>query len=49
MVSRGYDGFIHRLLYTLRELSANQANAEAAITRMGGDNFSIRLFWDKKE
>lgn len=48
MVSRGYDGFIHRLLYTLRELSCNQANAEAAVARMGGDNFSIRLFWDKK-
>jgi hypothetical protein len=47
-VSRGYDGFIHRLMYPLRDLSANKANAEAAVARMGGDNFSIRLFWDKK-
>jgi hypothetical protein len=48
MVSRGYDGFIHKLLYTQRENSANQANVEAAVARMGGDNFSIRLFWDKR-
>jgi hypothetical protein len=48
MVSRGYDGFIHKLMYPQREYSANQVNTEAAKTRMGGDNFSIRLFWDPK-
>lgn len=47
-VSGGFDGFIHRLMYPQRDLSANKANAEAAVARMGGDNFSIRLFWDKR-
>ena len=45
-VANGYDGFIHRLMYTTRELSANKANVDEAIARMGGDNFSVRLFWD---
>jgi hypothetical protein len=42
------DGFIHRLMYTTREWSANKVNVQAASDRMGGDNFGIRLFWDKK-
>jgi hypothetical protein len=42
------DGFIHRLMYPLRELTANTTNTQAAITRMGGDNFGVRLFWDKQ-
>jgi hypothetical protein len=40
-------GFIHRLPYPLREKSVNTANINEAITRMGGDNFSVRIFWDK--
>ena len=47
-VSKGYDGFIHRLLYPLRDLSANKANADEAVTRIGGDHFSSRVFWDVK-
>lgn len=46
-VSGGHDGFIHRLMYPQRELSANTVNVQAAIDRMGGDNFGVRLFWDK--
>jgi hypothetical protein len=42
------DGFIHRLMYPQREISANTANVKAATDRMGGDNFGVRLFWDKK-
>ena len=47
-IANGYDGFIHRLMYTSRELSANKVNVEEAIERMGGDNFSVRVFWDKR-
>lgn len=42
------DGFIHRLMYTTKEWSANQVNVQAAVERMGGDNFGVRLFWDPK-
>jgi hypothetical protein len=44
----GGDGFIHRLMYTVKEWSANQVNVQAAADRMGGDNFGTRLFWDPK-
>jgi hypothetical protein len=44
----GGDGFIHRLPYPSREKEVNSDNVQAAITRMGGDNFGIRLFWDPK-
>lgn len=40
-------GFIHRLTYPLREKSVNTANVNEAITRIGGDNLGIRIFWDK--
>lgn len=40
------DGFIHRLMYPVREKNANTLNANEAIERMGGDNLGIRLFWD---
>jgi hypothetical protein len=44
----GGDGFIHRLNYPVDEWSVNTDNVQAATTRMGGDNFGVRLFWDKK-
>jgi hypothetical protein len=46
--SAGYDGFIHRLMYPQRETTSNTVNCAEAATRMGGDNFSVRLFWDKR-
>jgi len=41
------DGFIHRLVYPLREVSVNSANVQEAIGRMGGDNLGNRVFWDQ--
>jgi hypothetical protein len=38
--------FIHRLVYPAREKSVNKENYDAAVTRMGGDNLGVRLFWD---
>lgn len=40
-------GFIHRLTYPLREKSVNTINVNEAITRIGGDNLGVRVFWDK--
>ena len=40
------DGFIHRLMYTLKEMSANQVNTQAAAGRIGGDKLGTRVFWD---
>jgi hypothetical protein len=38
--------FIHRLTYPAREKSVNQANYEAAVSRMGPDDLATRVFWD---
>ncbi len=40
-------GFIHRLVYPVREKSVNTENYNAAVARMGPDNFATRIFWDK--
>jgi len=40
-------GFIHRLVYPVREKSVNTANYNDAIARMGADNLATRVFWDK--
>ena len=40
-------GFIRRFIYPLKEHSANSANVEEAVARMGGDNLGTRIFWDK--
>ena len=40
------DGFIHRLIYPLKEYSINTTNVKEAVTRMGGDNLGIHIFWD---
>jgi hypothetical protein len=40
-------GFIRRLGYPTSELSVNTANVNAAITGMGPDKLSTRLWWDK--
>lgn len=41
------DGFIHRLVYPLREVSVNSTNVQEAIARMGGDNLGNHVFWDQ--
>jgi hypothetical protein len=40
-------GFVHRLVYPVREKSVNTANYNEAVTRMGADNLATRVFWDK--
>lgn len=40
-------GFIRRLPYPNNEKSVNKAQVEEAIARQGGDDFSVRVFWDK--
>ncbi len=40
-------GFVHRLVYPVRELSVNSENYQEAIARMGPDNLATRVFWDK--
>jgi hypothetical protein len=40
-------GFVRRLVYPVREQSVNSENYQAAVSRMGADNLSTRLFWDK--
>ena len=40
-------GFIHRLVYPVRELSVNTVNYNAAVARMGADNLATHIFWDK--
>lgn len=44
--ANGAGGFIHRLPYSNREKSVNTLNVNEAITRMGGDNMGVRVFWD---
>jgi len=39
-------GFIHRLVYPVREKTVNTANYDEAVARMGGDNLATRVFWD---
>ncbi|MDB5119864.1 MAG: hypothetical protein JWN56_1082 [Sphingobacteriales bacterium] len=41
-------GFIRRLTYPAREQSVNSVNYAEAVTRMGGDNLGVRIFWDKQ-
>jgi hypothetical protein len=36
-----------RYKYSIREGSVNATNVAAAATRMGGDEFSTRMYWDK--
>jgi hypothetical protein len=36
-----------RYKYSIRERSVNAENVEAAISKMGGDEFSTRMYWDK--
>lgn len=40
------EGFIRRLVYPLKELSANSANVQEAVSRMGADNLGTPVFWD---
>jgi Starch-binding associating with outer membrane len=40
-------GFIHRLVYPVREQSVNTTNYNAAVARMGADNLATHIFWDK--
>jgi hypothetical protein len=40
-------GFIHRLVYPVREKSVNTVNYNEAVSRMGADNMATRVFWDK--
>jgi len=40
-------GFIHRLVYPVREQSVNTVNYNAAVARMGPDNLATHIFWDK--
>ena len=40
-------GFIHRLVYPVREKSVNTTNYNEAVSRMGADNLATRIFWDK--
>lgn len=40
-------GFIHRLVYPVREKTVNTANYNEAVSRMGEDNLATRIFWDK--
>ena len=40
-------GFIHRLVYPVRERSVNTTSYSEAVARMGEDNLATRLFWDK--
>jgi hypothetical protein len=39
--------FIRRLTYPNSEISVNNANVKAAITRMGADDLDTRVWWDK--
>jgi hypothetical protein len=39
--------FVHRLQYPLREISANTANYNAAVSHNGPDNMATHVFWDK--
>jgi hypothetical protein len=39
--------FINRLTYPNSEISVNTANVNEAISRMGGDNLDVKVWWDK--
>lgn len=40
-------GFVHRLVYPVRENSVNTVNYNAAVTSIGGaDDLGTRIFWD---
>ena len=36
-----------RYEYSIRDLSVNSANVDAAIARQGADDFTTRMYWDK--
>jgi len=40
-------GFVKRMAYPNEELSKNADNYNAAVTSMGGDGLTQRVFWDK--
>jgi hypothetical protein len=40
-------GFVRRMAYPNEELSKNADNYTAAVTSMGGDGLTQRVFWDK--
>lgn len=46
-VKASADGFIRRIVYPDREKSVNAANYSEAVSRIGGDKLTTRLFWDK--
>lgn len=46
-VKASTDGFIHRVVYPDREKSVNAANYNEAVSRIGGDKLTTRIFWDK--
>jgi Starch-binding associating with outer membrane len=39
-------GFIHRLVYPVRELSVNTVNYNAAVAHQGPDNLATKVFWE---
>jgi hypothetical protein len=39
-------GFVRRMSYPDHESSSNTANYKAAVTAIGGDNLTTRVFWD---
>ncbi|MRR21357.1 SusD/RagB family nutrient-binding outer membrane lipoprotein [bacterium] len=48
LLENGGDGYVHRFSYPDAELSRNNANYEAAVAAIGGDdNVVFRTFWDK--
>lgn len=40
-------GFVRRMAYPNAEQAQNPANYQAAVTSMGGDGLTQRIFWDK--
>ena len=47
LLENGGDGYVHRFSYPDAELSRNNANYEAAVTAIGGnDDLVARAFWD---
>lgn len=40
------DGFVHRFYYPIAEQGVNRTNYEAAKASMGGDDWTVRVFWD---
>ncbi|MFC6102103.1 SusD/RagB family nutrient-binding outer membrane lipoprotein [Olivibacter domesticus] len=39
-------GFVRRMAYPNDEMSENPNNYQAVVAAMGGDNLSVRVFWD---